>query len=137
MGKKCPGRKGVCCCKRTPEDRCNHFLPTLKLLSDADPSKRVQLIRQAPPCLIRLLSECGLNVLKGNVKLSRHQYATLKPHKRVLLSVSHPSASLKERRAALTKKQGGFLPVVLPIILSALSGFAGQAVAKAVGITSG
>jgi hypothetical protein len=132
MGKKCPGSKGVCCCNQTPEERCKHFLPTLKLLSDASPSKRVQLVRQA-----RLLSECGLNVLKGNVKLNKNQYATLKPHKRVLLSVSHPSASLKDRRAALTKKKGGFLPVVLPIILSALSGFAGQAVAKAVGITSG
>jgi hypothetical protein len=85
--------------------------------------------------LITLLAECGLNVLKGNMNLTDDQYASLKPHRRMLLKVSGIKTTLKDRRQALANKKGGFLPVILPIILSALSGFAGQAVSKAVGLS--
>lgn len=135
MEKKCPKSKQLgCWCGYSTQERFQHFMPSLKALNESDPRRRVALLQTASPCLIRLLSECGLNVLKGNVKLSDSQYASLRPHRRMLMTVSKPSASLEERRHALTRKKGGFLPIVLPIILSALSGFAGQAVAKAVGI---
>jgi hypothetical protein len=132
---KCRGSKGECWCSRRLHERFEHYLKQLKEINAADGEQRVLLLRKAPPCLITLLSECGLNVLKGNLKLTDDQYDKLKPHRRMLLRVSRDNATLKERRSALAKKKGGFLPVVLPIILSALSGFAGQAVSKAIGLS--
>jgi hypothetical protein len=135
MVQKCKGKGGECWCKRNVQDRFNHYRTELEELSKASPIQRMAILKKAPPCLIRLLSECGLNVLKGHVKLSPSQYAHLRPHRRVLLDISRPAVSLRTRREALGRKRGGFLPVILPILLSALSGFAGQAVAKAVGIS--
>lgn len=133
-GKQCRSG-GNCWCKKDLGSRFKHYQPLLEEIIAASPARRASLLKKAPSCVIRLLSECGLNVLKGNVKLTDGQYKSLKPHRRLLLQVSEPSLSLKERREVLAKKKGGFLPVILPILLSALSGFAGQAVAKAVGIS--
>ncbi len=135
MAPACRGVRGECWCKRKLDERFRHYLPQLEQINAAKGSARALLLKKASPCLITLLAECGLNVLKGNVNLTENQYASLKPHRRMLLKVSEAKASLKERRNAFAKKKGGFLPVVLPIILSALSGFAGQAVSKAVGLS--
>lgn len=119
-----------CWCTKSIEERLQHFLPELKLLSEASPLQRANILRNASTCLTRLLCETGLNILKGHVKLSDDQYKKIRPHKRLLLMVSKPSIPLKHRREALAKKKGGFLPIVLPAILSAISGFAGQTLSK-------
>lgn len=130
-GQKC---RGTCWCQKDLKTRFEHYRPMLQKLSTAPVKEREAILKRAPSCLIKLLSECGLNVLKGNVKLTDHQYARLKPHRRLLLHVSRPTASVKERRDALVQKKGGFLPIILPMLLSALSGFAGKSIAKAVGL---
>jgi hypothetical protein len=73
-------------------------------------------------------------VLKGNLKLSNGQYKALKPYKNSLLKSSEPLTTLKEKKAALLKKKGGALPLLIPIVLSALGSFAGKALAEAVGV---
>jgi hypothetical protein len=116
------------------KERLNEFIPLLKKLSAADKKERATIILKAPTCFIRFLCECGLNVLKGNLKLSDDQYQKLRPHRRLLLFLSTPSLSFKVRRRAFLRKKGGFLPVVAPVLLSALSGFVGQAAAKVFGL---
>ena len=116
-------------------ERFQHYESELQAINSADKNQRAVLLQNASPCLIQLLAECGLNVLKGNLKLSDDQYERLKPHRRMLLNVSKSKATVDERRNTFLKKRGGFLPVILPILLSALSGFAGQAVSKAVGFS--
>jgi hypothetical protein len=127
--KKCPSTKD-CICEQSIMDRFQYFYHMLMEMSLGDSKKKIELLKNAPPCFIRLISECGLNILKGNLKLPTDQYKKLKPHKRMLLSLSKPILSIKKRKDLLLKKKGGFLPVILPFLLSAISGFTGQALAK-------
>lgn len=90
------------------------------------------MFKNAPPCFVKLACETGLNILKGNLKLPSSQYKNLRPYKQMLLQLSQPDISIKQRRSILARKKGGFLPLVIPYLLTALSGFAGQAIAKAV-----
>lgn len=119
-----------CVCNKPVKDRFEHFMPVLQHISKADPIELKDIIKAASPCLIRLISELGLNILKGTIKLPCRQYKKLRPHKRLLVCLSKPGFSVDKHRNALLKKRGGFLPTILPFILSALSGFAGQALAK-------
>jgi hypothetical protein len=114
------------------KERFVYFEKQLKEFQDADATSRREIISKAHPCLIQLIAEIGLNILKGNIKLRDDQYKTLKPHKRMLLALCKPGKTLKERRAVLKRTIGGFLPKVLPAILSAVAGFAGHALASLV-----
>jgi hypothetical protein len=129
QNKKCLAGK-ECVCKQAVMKRFQQYYPLLKDLRNN--KKRKEILKRAPPCFVRLISECGLNILKGNIKLPEAQYKKLKPHKRLLLSLSKPIISMKQKKALLVKKKGGFLPIVLPFLLSAISGFTGQALAKSV-----
>ena len=131
--KKCKGVAN-CVCFKSVFDRVSKFEPFLKAIEKAPPSERILLLEGAPSCLIRFLCECGLNILKGNLKLKKKHYKLLKPFKTSLLKLCKPFASLNERRQDLLKKKGGALPVLIPIVLSALASFAGEAIAKAVGV---
>ena len=109
-----------------------HFEPQLKAFQHADLKRRKEILRQASPCLIQFICEIGLNILKDNIKLPERQYETLKPHKRMLLRLCAKGKLLKGRRKILIRAIGGFLPKVLPAILSAISGFSGHALANSV-----
>lgn len=113
-----------CWCGKDLGDRFRHYLPVLQTLVNAKPAQRAIILKKGDSCLVRLLCEFALNVLKGNVKLPEGHYKKLKPHKRLLLQVTKPSASLAQRRLALVTKKGGFLPVLLPPLLTALATFA-------------
>lgn len=125
---------GSCMCDKEIHERIENYLPILHQMSVSSVKERLKILEKAPPCVIKLLCEGGLNILKGNIKLKTHQYKKLKPHKRLLLTISKPSISLKQRRTVLGQKKGGVLPVVIPILLSVLASLAGRAVAKAAGI---
>lgn len=119
-GRKC---HKDCLCSRDLSERFKHYLPVLQVLVNAKPAQRTQILRKGDSCLIRLLCELALNVLKGNVKLPEGHYKKLKPHKRLLLQITNPAASLAKRRLALVTKKGGLLPVILPPLLTALGTF--------------
>lgn len=101
-------------------------------------SKHVPLLRQLCRCnqttaknilkknkdLQLCLRECAVNVLKGNVPLSKHQLKKLKRHKKQLRELSLKKTSQK-RRLQIEQK-GGFLasllfPVIGSIIKSAIN----------------
>lgn len=129
-------KPSACVCSQKLGERLKKYVPILKKLNDADPTERAEIILKAPTCFIRFLCECGLNILKENVKLSKAQYESLRDHKKVLLYLSQPYVSFTKRRSVLLKKkEGGFLPALTPIILSALSGFVGQAASKLLGLS--
>lgn len=121
-----------CVCGKNPSEQLLHYKPMLKTILKLPSKQRAEIYKKASPCFIRFISECGLNILKGNIPLKNRQYKKLKPHKRMLLVLSKKNLSLKSKKEALTRNKGGALPVLIPIILSALSSFAGQAIAKAV-----
>lgn len=123
-------KKETCICEKKIGERIKHFLPELERLVKAPRKERAQILKKADTCLARLLCESGMNVLKGNVTLKNDQYQRLKPHKRLLLLVSEPTIPLDKRRKALEEKKGGFLPIILPALISAISGLAGQSLSN-------
>lgn len=125
----CKNVKG-CICKKSAYDRFKHFKPIFDEICASDAANIQKIIANAPSCFVRLISELGLNILKGSIKLPKHQYKKLRPHKRLLIRMSKPGFSPEHHRQILLKKRGGFLPAILPLILSAVSGFAGQTLAK-------
>ena len=92
--------------------------------------KRQELLKHADPCFIKLLCECTLNVLKGRVRLDKRQLKRLGPHAHTMVKISkiknHPAKKNKE----LLETKGGFLPIILPALISALGTLAGKAVSK-------
>lgn len=90
----------------------------LKTLSKADPATTKVIINTASPELIKAISECALNVLKGRVSLSHHQKNRLKRHKRALRQLIKRQTSAKKKKALLLK--GGFLGALLRPVLGIL-----------------
>ena len=94
----------------------------IKLLATAKPTIRKVLLDKANPDLIEFISDCALNVLKGNVKLDRAAFVKLRRHKRKLLALVN--ARTKHKKKIVQKGGGFFLPALLaPLIGGVLSTF--------------
>ena len=129
---RCTAGESCECKGKTYKELFLHFKPQLKAFQHADMKERKDILKLASPCLIQFICEIGLNILKGNIKLPERQYDALKPHKQMLLRLCASGKVLKSRKKILIRAVGGFLPKVLPAILSAISGFSGHALANSV-----
>lgn len=127
---RCKGVKDCSCHGRSVKERFEEFVPVLKEMVEADPKRRLKIMKKLPPCFVTLICETSLNILKGNLKLPDSHYDSLRPHKQMLVSMCRPRDTFKKKKEYLLKKKGGFLAALAPIILSALSGFAGQTLAR-------
>lgn len=95
----------------------------LHLLEKTKPRERSALLAGVEDDIIKVLTEWIHNTLRGNVPLTRRQWKQLRKYKQILRSLSNRSVSLQEKRNLLVSRQrGGFLPILLPIIASAIGG---------------
>lgn len=97
----------------------------LTLLSKSkNVNRRKKLIDAGENSEIKAVAECVKNIVNGNVPLTKSQLTKLKKHRTVLRdltkNVRTPTKSKK-----LLKQHGGFLNLLLPIALNALSGLFG------------
>jgi hypothetical protein len=127
---KCKAGTDCVCNGMALADRFKYFEEDINDLQNGDVQKRKQVLNKAHPCLVQLICEIGLNILKGNLELPDHQYANLKPHKRTLLTLCQPGKTLKEKKKIIFRTLGNVLPKILPCVLAAVSSFAGHAFAK-------
>lgn len=94
----------------------------LSLLGKSKNTKRRrQLITLAAPEEIAAIQECVTNVLKGNLKISKKNQRKLLKYKNTLRKLASKSGSKASKKKLLTGQQGGFLPMLLPLAVSALS----------------
>ena len=101
--------------------RVRSQLNTLKKLQKCSSKERKKLLIHGGKPLQLCLRECAINVLKGNVHLSKPQFKRLKKFKKHLRDLSHKSTSHKRRLQI--EQRGGFLPMLLaPIVGSLLGG---------------
>jgi hypothetical protein len=98
--------------------RVKKNMPLLKMLSKAKPSAAKAIIKTADKELVDTLCECGLNVLKGNVRLTLGQKKRLARHKQALRALAQKQTSLRKKKALLQK--GGFLGALLSPVLGIL-----------------
>jgi len=92
------------------------------LAKTKDKKRRNKLIDAGDNNEIRAISECIMNIIQGNVPITKSQLKQLKQHKNVLRSLSKKCYSMKRKKIIL-KQKGGFLPALLPMALKAIGGF--------------
>uniref|UniRef100_A0ABD2VRG2 Reverse transcriptase domain-containing protein n=1 Tax=Trichogramma kaykai TaxID=54128 RepID=A0ABD2VRG2_9HYME len=93
----------------------------LSALYHLNNKERSAPLKKASPSLVKALCECALNVLVGNVELSKGHKARLRKHAPVLHKLSQPGIRLTRRKTILLQ-HGGFLPALLgPLIGTVLA----------------
>ena len=97
-------------------------------MMQATPQTRKKRVKDSPSEVIRCVSECCHNVLKGNVHLSSAQKKKLYQSRQHLRRLASKSISVKKKKQILNQK-GGFLSLLAPALLPLL----GKAVIGGIG----
>jgi len=97
----------------------------LNTLCSCSTKDRRVLLKHADPELVRVICECALNVLQGNIPVSSGDKKRLQRHKALLRRLCSKSESLPRKKQLIVQSGGSFLlaliPSVLSLIVSALS----------------
>lgn len=99
----------------------------LKKLAKLGPSDRDKLIADATPDQIRALTEIALNITSGNFTLGETHLSKLATHRHIIRKLAKRTLSHKKKKGILLQT-GGFLPLLLTPILSALGSLVGRVV---------
>jgi hypothetical protein len=92
----------------------------LKFIHKCPQKLRKKVLQKVNGKCIKAICECCLNTLKGNVPLSVHQKKSLSKHKTTLRKLQNRKLPLLKKRKLIIQK-GGFLNILLPAALSAIS----------------
>ena len=100
--------------------RVKKHLPVLRALVSLRPQERKSFLCHSSDDFILTLCEIALNVLKGNIPLSKVQFNKLKKQKRLIKLFADKKVSLRQKRQ-LTQR-GGFLGTLLSVAIPVISG---------------
>lgn len=101
--------------------RVKTHLPVLKKLRKCSAKQRRALLESGGKPLQLCLQECAINILNGNVPLSKVQYTRLRKHRKHLRDLSKSTTSQKKKLSI--EQKGGFIAGLLaPILASVVSG---------------
>jgi len=100
--------------------RIKRNFSSLQALAKASKTIKSAMITNASKDLILSLVECAANLIRGNVRLTPHQFRTLKRYRTELEKLVKPKTSQKDRKTIL--QSGGFLGALLRPLLSLLLG---------------
>ena len=90
----------------------------LKLLQKANKIQRAKLLEIFPAEIVKLLSECALNILKGTVVLKKDQKKKLRRYRQKLHTLVDKQVPQEKKKKVI--QSGGFLPAILGTILGPL-----------------
>ena len=85
------------------------------------------ILQRSPDRLIKNICNAALNVERGEIPLTNKQKRILAKYRRPISKLTSKNYSIGAKRRTLVQK-GGFLPAVLPIILSTVLGALGSAI---------
>lgn len=123
--------KGCPICKQSIKQRIIHFLPQLYKIRRAKRPHRLNLIRKADHCLLKFLSDICFGILKKVVVFPKEVYKRLSEYEPIIYKLGHKvNLPDKTKRELLIQKDGGFLPLILPALASAVFGIIGNLIAK-------
>ncbi len=88
----------------------------LKLLHKANKIQRAKLLEIFPGEIVKLLSECALNILKGTVVVKKDQKKKLRRYRQKLHTLVDKKVPQEKKKKVI--QSGGFLPAVLGTILA-------------------
>lgn len=93
------------------------------VLLHAKPKLRTSILKLADPDLIRGVAEIALNILKGNIKISKSCKTKLAAHKNLLRRLtSIKGKNDNKRRRFLIQRGGTLVPLIISTLLSSAIG---------------
>jgi hypothetical protein len=93
----------------------------LTLLSKCKKRMLKAVINASDRELVLTVCECILNCLNGNISLSEKDKQKLKKHKKILRTLIQKGNSIKLRKKLLIQQGSGFLPIILPTVISSIA----------------
>ncbi|GFX45662.1 uncharacterized protein TNCV_1422461 [Trichonephila clavipes] len=111
-------------------NRVSRHVHLLHVLAAASPAQRKAILKSATDDQIKTLYEICDNLLSGNIPTKKIK--KLCSYKRVIRLLANRSVPISRKRNLFTpnRQVGGFLPLILPGVLSPLGGIAGKAIGK-------
>jgi hypothetical protein len=97
----------------------------LCVLAKAKPKLVRQIVAGADPSLVKTISECSYNILKGHVRLTDGQKKRLSRYKNALRALADRKTTTRQRKALMQK--GGFLPILGSLLAPVLGTVLGAA----------
>ena len=95
--------------------RLKRQAPLLLALAKAHPHVCRSILRGADKDLLQCLSECALNIIKGNITLKPAEKARLTKYRQKLRKIANKKVSLKQKHKIV--QTGGFAPALLAPLL--------------------
>jgi len=100
------------------------YYHALHVLKTAEPKLHKAIISNCKRELVNSISECVLNVLNGNIKLTRCNTRKLRKHKAALRKVACKQVPLSSKKKLIVQRGGFLIPLlsaVLPTIASLIN----------------
>lgn len=92
-------------------------LPTLnEIARSKSAKKRQQLLKEAKDCIFYAISEISLNVLNGNIPVSKQRKLKLTAHKSKLRRLALKTTPLKERKKIVIQSGGFLASLIIPAV---------------------
>ncbi|GFV33559.1 uncharacterized protein TNCV_4566741 [Trichonephila clavipes] len=105
-------------------NRTRRDVHLLHVLAAASPAQRKAILKSASDEQIKTLCEICQNLLSGNI--STNKIKKLSCYERVIRLLANRSIPISRKRKLFTI--GGFLPLVLPGVISLIGGLVGKAI---------
>ena len=103
----------------------------LQAIAEGHPQVVKAILRGADNDLIKCLSECALNILKGGVAFDREQKTNLIKHKQKIRKLAEKKISLKNKHKIV--QTGGFATALLaPLLKPIIAPLAGKLITSAI-----
>ena len=105
---------------------CVQFLRFLASVRNSDLRRKILLEKSDNEQLLRALKEIAVNVVHRNLPLDKSQKVKLQRQGKALKKLASIDPKSKRRKQKLIKQTGGFLPILIPSLISVLSSIASQ-----------
>lgn len=94
----------------------------LKALYYFNKNQRKIILKSVDRAIVKLICECILNIINGNIKISGSNKTNLGKHKKVLRKLVDPQKKInwRKRREILVQKGSGILSYIIGPVMSIL-----------------
>ena len=100
--------------------RIQRSVPYIRVLANA--KNKVQMLKSFPKFVIDDIIEVIINIVFGNVKLSRTQKTFFIKRKKSVVDILDKVNKRKKRTTLIYSQKGGFIAGLIPILASVIAG---------------
>ena len=103
------------------KDRVKRNFNYLTLLGKCKNTMRKAILKESDKDLVAAVCDCVLNISNGVIPLNANVKSKLRRHKLKLRNLTKKNLSIKKKRRLLIQHGGSILPILLPIVTTAIA----------------